>query len=703
MTTAAYAIDIAASMPGGAQTIDELDELTAKLMGGGKGAEFFSDAITGVTTDLAAARAAQTAANVALGEGNQMFRQLEKAALKAAAAEEKAALSGKLDPSMAREAVQTKAALDAYSQTLRGLEGYAAAANAEEARLAKTLTNLKTLSGHVDKSLGSQAESTEKLRGALSSVPGPAGKVGSALLGPVQGFQKLSAEMGAANAAMVIGAAAAVAVAAAIVAVGVAAVGAVVGIAAWAIGLADVNRNAALSQQAVEALDPQIAALSGSYAALTDETGQSAAALNGLVKQLKDAHVAAADMPDALRAAALAETALAGNGGASSFIDDLKAGKVAVGELAAATQAKFGGIVAKQMLGLDASSARLHKNIGDLFGGLNIEGALGGLRTLVDLFDKNSAAGQAMKFLFETVFQPIIDQAQNAAYFVEAFVLGFLIGMTKLYIALKPAIKAVGEFFGFEDTSLADGLDLAKMAGEYIAPVFVGIVAIFGALVVAVALAIAPFVALSAAAYALIGAVVALGVALVGGFMSAWTAVTDYLSGIDLAQMGTDLIMGLVNGITGAAGAVVGAVTGAVGGAIDSAKKLLGIASPSKVFAEIGGYTGEGFAAGVEDSTPDAQAAMAGLVEPPDAQDVPLSPLGAPSLNQAPSGKQTDQVSASGERGGSSKGAGARILEGATLQFFGVKDAEHGASMLEEALTRFYEGQALAIAGGAPK
>jgi phage-related protein len=84
-----------------------------------------------------------------------------------------------------------------------------------------------------------------------------------------------------------------------------------------------------------------------------------------------------------------------------------------------------------------------------------------------------------------------------------------------------------------------------------------------------------------------------------------------------MLAVGGDIMRGLADGITGAAGAVVSAITGAVSGAIDSAKKALGIASPSKVFAEIGGYTGEGFAMGVDESAPEAQASMTSMVEPP--------------------------------------------------------------------------------------
>lgn len=701
MATAQYVIDIAANMPSGEQTIAQLDQLTAKLQGGGKGADFFSSAISKVSDQLTGAKAASAAANAALAEGERTFASLERAAVQATKAEEKAALAGKLDPSVSRTAHEARTAVEAYTGTLKKLEAEAGAAAKKEDELAKTLTNVQKLSGHTDKSLAAQAESTEKLRGALASVPGPVGKIGSSLLAPVQGFQKLSASMGEGNATMLLTATAAAGVVVALVALAAAAIVGTAAILKWSIGLADVNRAAALHQSAVIATNADVALLSGAYEQITADTGQSADALNGLVKQLRAAKVSVADMPAALRAAALAETAL-GQGGSADFIERIKEGKVAVRDLASETQSKLGGIVAKRMLGLDAQGARLKKNIGDIFGGLNIEPVLNGLQTLGDLFDKNTAAGQAMKFLFESVFQPIIDQAQNAAYVVEAFALGFLIGLTKLYIALKPAIKAVSDFFGFDDTSLSDVLAIATKAGEYAAYIFAGFVAALVLVAGVIAAVVVPLIAMQLAIYGMIAAIVA-GVVYVDGlFIDAFEAVWTFLSGLPgkMLQMGTDLIMGLVNGISGAAGAVVDAVTGAVGGAIDAAKKKLGIASPSKVFTEIGGYTGEGMALGVEDSTADVHDAFEQMMTPPDA---PTSALAAQDIGggsglfsgaASPGGAQaTDQKQAA------QKGKASVDLSGARFEFNGVKDAEHAVSMLEEALTRIIEGDAASLGG----
>lgn len=67
-----------------------------------------------------------------------------------------------------------------------------------------------------------------------------------------------------------------------------------------------------------------------------------------------------------------------------------------------------------------------------------------------------------------------------------------------------------------------------------------------------------------------------------------------------LGQIGSNIIQGLINGVTGAAGRLVDSVKGAVGDAIQGAKNLLGIHSPSKVFRQFGVYTMQGMQLGIE-------------------------------------------------------------------------------------------------------
>ncbi|CAL9538607.1 hypothetical protein [Streptomyces sp. enrichment culture] len=66
-----------------------------------------------------------------------------------------------------------------------------------------------------------------------------------------------------------------------------------------------------------------------------------------------------------------------------------------------------------------------------------------------------------------------------------------------------------------------------------------------------------------------------------------------------LVSAGKDLIRGMINGIKEMAGELVSAAKGVVKGAVDGAKNLLGISSPSKVFAQIGRDTGRGFIEGL--------------------------------------------------------------------------------------------------------
>lgn len=68
-----------------------------------------------------------------------------------------------------------------------------------------------------------------------------------------------------------------------------------------------------------------------------------------------------------------------------------------------------------------------------------------------------------------------------------------------------------------------------------------------------------------------------------------------------VTSIGSNIIQGLVDGVTGAAGKLLKAVKGAVDDAIEGAKNLLGIHSPSRVFREIGQYTMQGAALGIDD------------------------------------------------------------------------------------------------------
>lgn len=75
------------------------------------------------------------------------------------------------------------------------------------------------------------------------------------------------------------------------------------------------------------------------------------------------------------------------------------------------------------------------------------------------------------------------------------------------------------------------------------------------------------------------------------------TGFDDFI--INLRIIGENLMLSLRSGILSKVGAIIRSVRDAVTGAINSAKALLGIKSPSRVFLEIGSDLAEGFALGV--------------------------------------------------------------------------------------------------------
>ena len=78
-------------------------------------------------------------------------------------------------------------------------------------------------------------------------------------------------------------------------------------------------------------------------------------------------------------------------------------------------------------------------------------------------------------------------------------------------------------------------------------------------------------------------------------------------------EFGSNLVSGLVNGITSRMGAVKETIESLGGGAVTWFKEKLGIRSPSRVFGELGGFVGEGAAIGMEKQTGRITTAAAGL------------------------------------------------------------------------------------------
>ena len=85
----------------------------------------------------------------------------------------------------------------------------------------------------------------------------------------------------------------------------------------------------------------------------------------------------------------------------------------------------------------------------------------------------------------------------------------------------------------------------------------------------------------------------------------------------NLAGIGRDMIAGLWNGIKAKFDSVIAKVKALASKLPKAVKKVLGIGSPSRVFRQLGAWTGEGFALGIESMGKSVEQATLGLVSIP--------------------------------------------------------------------------------------
>jgi hypothetical protein len=305
---------------------------------------------------------------------------------------------------------------------------------------------------------------------------------------------------------------------------------------------------------------------------------------------------------------------------------------VAIAAIAAATIAAAVGVGALVVKGLDAligsseeataSMKKLKSNFKGLFSGLKTAGLVKALDQIGREFSEQEITGRALKVVFESIFQPALDALVALQPLIIRAFLQLEIWALKGLIAIKPygsTITMVAKWFGV------------------FAAVVVGVVAVaIGVFVVALGVAAAAIGAATFAIGWLITNFTQIPGIVIGAISSAFNFVVTkigevvaWLQGLSLSGIGQALIDGLVAGITGGAGAILNAMTGAVSGAIDGAKKLLGIASPSKVFAEIGANTAAGMAQGVDAGSTDVASSVDAMLAPPSAAPAATAPAGS--------------------------------------------------------------------------
>ncbi|MEQ9321674.1 MAG: hypothetical protein RIF41_21080, partial [Polyangiaceae bacterium] len=226
----------------------------------------------------------------------------------------------------------------------------------------------------------------------------------------------------------------------------------------------------------------------------------------------------------------------------------------------------------QKMLSLDSQGERLKQNVTGLFAGIKIDGFLEALNEVVKLFDSSTASGQALKFILETVFQPLVDAATSA---IPKIIRGFLqlqIAVLKAYIAVQKLKEAL------PDTSGGQGGTGGMRAN------------------------IDTFNAMAAAANAAHGPIDATGQAY-NRMKAAMQGGANDLKATSLGGVGANMVSSLATSITAGQSTVVSAMTSTVQAAIKAAEAAAEIASPSKVMQRLGRFLPQGMAMGIDDES----------------------------------------------------------------------------------------------------
>lgn len=214
-----------------------------------------------------------------------------------------------------------------------------------------------------------------------------------------------------------------------------------------------------------------------------------------------------------------------------------------------------------QSLSLSSLWARLQEEISDLFSGVDTSEFMKGLKSVVDLFDSTTASGKALKAGITAAFNAIFKVASMVWPWIKKAIELVIIAALKIYIAFKPVIKT------FKDLFAAGGPNINWLFFFEHA----------------------------------LGGIVSIATGVANGIMMIVNAVKWV---IDIFKKGEDaaknLIDGLVNGIKNGTGMVIDAIKNMGSSAMSALKGLLGIHSPSKVFAAMGSHVGAGFAQGID-------------------------------------------------------------------------------------------------------
>lgn len=462
-----------------------------------------------------------------------------------------------------------------------------AQAKAAYAQLAEKSASLKTRSQSLQAVFGQLSKVTGHLPGPLASFTSGVGKA----------MSKMS------NARLV-----AVGLAAGFTALAAAAAAGAKSLLDAAIASQDARRNELLHLEALTKLRNLWGIMPGKASDMQAAIDRVSASVSisrekvaGYAEQLYRSGLRGQNFADALEGASVKASALgdAAGSGFAGWASTMALTGGSVKRLAQDVKNRFGGIVQKQMQGIEVQQLKMREGFASLFAGLNIDRYLGAMQQLRSMFNQNTAAGQALKQIVTMLLGPLLDSATDGAVVMRRFFKQVIIGVQQLLIAFLTVRNWFHRTFGSSENRQV----LARLFGSFQGGrvLVYALAAAFGVMAVNVLAALAPILLVAAGIYFAIEAM--------QGLYDLWKE-------IDWSDLGSAILDGIVGGLKAGWSAVTNQVT-ELGKDIKFAfKTILGIASPSKVFATLGLAIPQGVQQGVQKGSPDAQTAVSDMVTP---------------------------------------------------------------------------------------
>lgn len=308
--------------------------------------------------------------------------------------------------------------------------------------------------------------------------------------------------------------------------------------------------------------------------------------------------------------------------GTQSFIVGIAAAAAAIGPVL---------VVVGSLVSAIGSLAPVFAPVMALIGEVGLAGALGAAATAAAPFIAAGAALAAAWALFGDKIGPVLQELWDKVQTVLGAKLIGLFDTVKQVLmdlwngpfgtAIKVVIDVLGDFFAVVVSVLGEGL--IRIVSAAVEAIKAGFKIVGDVLGIVGDLLTGDFAGAWEGTKKLVGHVIDGLLRILDSLIpGAKEVIVNLASGFatwlgDLATrmitFGKNIIQGLVNGILAAPEAVWNALKSVVLAGVESIRKFLGIASPSRLFMEMGGFVTDGLAIGIEDGIGTVSGAMTEL------------------------------------------------------------------------------------------